>query len=299
MATALKERACTQSVVLDIGQDIGALIVYAGSALNGREIEISPKTNAAMRTHAVVWERLVAGRREWAAVFPSLTDGVHSLWRDVLTDQDVTIVGGRVTEVDWRDVTDADDFREARPERGSASISRIAPPPAAWRGILPPRYRQSNVVSATPMSAAPLRYSDSGEVAWDQMWGGYCDLALAGGPRHRDTLLEPATPEEAAAAPDAYARVVAELERGLRMVTALPIARSRRPGWVGVQCGDDAMARWLLRAIAEENVSVSRQGAVLYLPAAPTFRLDKEIKNVVTAVAKTHHYWREHRDAWG
>jgi sirohydrochlorin cobaltochelatase len=33
---------------------------------------------------------------------------------------------------------------------------------------------------------------------------------------------------------------------------------------------------------------------VLFLPAAPSFTLDKEIKNVVTVVAKTHHYWTEH-----
>jgi len=31
------------------------------------------------------------------------------------------------------------------------------------------------------------------------------------------------------------------------------------------------------------------------LPAGPAFRLDKEIKNVITVVAKTHHYWTEHR----
>ena len=56
------------------------------------------------------------------------------------------------------------------------------------------------------------------------------------------------------------------------------------------------MARWLLRAIAEENVSVRRAGCTLFLPAAPSFRLDKEVKNVVTVVTKTHHYWQEHRD---
>jgi sirohydrochlorin cobaltochelatase len=32
----------------------------------------------------------------------------------------------------------------------------------------------------------------------------------------------------------------------------------------------------------------------LLLPAGPQFRLDGEIKNVVTAVAKTYHYWKEH-----
>jgi sirohydrochlorin cobaltochelatase len=32
----------------------------------------------------------------------------------------------------------------------------------------------------------------------------------------------------------------------------------------------------------------------LLLPAGPQFRLEAEIKNVVTAVAKTYHYWKEH-----
>ncbi len=32
----------------------------------------------------------------------------------------------------------------------------------------------------------------------------------------------------------------------------------------------------------------------LELPAAPAFRLDKEIKNVITVIAKTCHYWTGH-----
>jgi len=53
--------------------------------------------------------------------------------------------------------------------------------------------------------------------------------------------------------------------------------------------------RWLLQAILVENVAVRREGNVLFLPAGPAFRIDHEIKNVVTVVAKTTHYWREHR----
>ena len=40
---------------------------------------------------------------------------------------------------------------------------------------------------------------------------------------------------------------------------------------------------------------VRREGAILYLPAGCRFTLDGEIKNVVTAVAKTYHYWTEHQ----
>ena len=54
------------------------------------------------------------------------------------------------------------------------------------------------------------------------------------------------------------------------------------------------MAGWLLRAIVMENVAVRRRGAILELPAAPHFRLEKEIKNVITVIAKTCHYWLGH-----
>ncbi len=47
-------------------------------------------------------------------------------------------------------------------------------------------------------------------------------------------------------------------------------------------------AGWLVRrAVNIENVSSYSEGMVLYLPAGPRFRLEKEIKNVVTAIAKT------------
>ncbi|HKC73628.1 MAG TPA: hypothetical protein VKF37_05435 [Chloroflexota bacterium] len=295
MGVASVERVHTQSIVLDIGQDIGALIVYTSPALRGREIEVSPTGNAARRTHTEVLERTVVGRTVWAAVFPALAAGDYSLWRDVLTDDEVTIVGATVAEVDWCALTDASAFRLARPDRLPNGTPQAAPVPPVPFDALPPRYQQGTSVSATPMGSAPLRYTDAGQVAWDQMWTAFCDLALAGGPRHRDTLLEPPTPEQVRAAHDAYERVVAQIERGLQLVTGLPTARSASPGWVGLQCDDEAMARWLLRAIAEENVSIRREGTVLFLPAGPTFRVDKEIKNVVTVIAKTHHYWKEHR----
>lgn len=89
--------------------------------------------------------------------------------------------------------------------------------------------------------------------------------------------------------------MVAEIERGIKLVTGLPLVPSAVAGWVGVRCDDEAMAIWMLRAIVVENVFARREGEVLYLPAGPDFRLEKEIKNVVTVVAKTHHYWSSHR----
>jgi sirohydrochlorin cobaltochelatase len=54
------------------------------------------------------------------------------------------------------------------------------------------------------------------------------------------------------------------------------------------------MALWLLRAVTAENVCVRREGTTLFFPAGPTFRLEEEIKNVITVAAKTLHYWKEH-----
>ena len=52
-----------------------------------------------------------------------------------------------------------------------------------------------------------------------------------------------------------------------------------------------------MRAIIVENVMVRRQGYILFLPAGPQFTLQREIKNVVTVIAKTVHYWSAHLTA--
>lgn len=162
-------------------------------------------------------------------------------------------------------------------------------------GILPPRYRDPNDrVSAAPMGSAALRYDEDGAVAWGEMWTGFCELALAGGAPHRGTLLEPVHEAAIAADPERYRWVLDELERGIALVTGLPVRRGAVPGWIGMECPDEEMALWLLRAIVVENVTVRREGRVLWFPAGPDFRLEREIKNVITVAAKTSHYWREH-----
>lgn len=165
---------------------------------------------------------------------------------------------------------------------------------SSWETLMPPRYQNGQEASPVPMAAAPLKYDAAGQVAWDEIWTDFCDLALAGGPPHRGELLEPVSPAGVAANPQGYAKVLAELERGLRLVTGLAVVPDQYPGWIGLQCTSDAMALWLLRAIVVENVCVRREGQTLFLPAGPDFRLEYEIKNVVTVAAKTYHYWSEH-----
>ncbi|MFO1023067.1 MAG: CbiX/SirB N-terminal domain-containing protein [Planctomycetales bacterium] len=161
--------------------------------------------------------------------------------------------------------------------------------------LLPPEYKgRFQEVRPRSMGTAKLKYDSQGNVAWDEIWTSFCDLALAGGPPHRGMLLEGVTSEQALAEPEKYQQVVAEIERGIRMVTGLPTLPSKVPGWVGIRCHNEDMAVWLMRAIVVENVMVRREGDILYLPAGPHFRVEKEIKNVITSLAKTVHYWTAH-----
>ena len=163
------------------------------------------------------------------------------------------------------------------------------------RAILPEEYQDSyQDLEPVSMGSAGLKYHDDGRVAWDRIWGSFCDLAMAGGPPHKGTLLEPGRREEIDAHRDRYEEVAEEICRGVRMAADLDAEPSPIPGWVRVICPTAGMSGWLLRAIVMENVAARGAGARLDVPAAPHFRLDKEIKNVVTVVAKTAHYWLGH-----
>jgi sirohydrochlorin cobaltochelatase len=163
------------------------------------------------------------------------------------------------------------------------------------RTLLPDLYQDSyETLQPVPMRSAGLKYAPDGRVAWDEMWGSFCDLALAGGPPHKGALLGPGLEAEIDADFERYDEAAEEICRGIRLVTGLRAYVSPNPGWVRVSCPGDAMADWLLRAITTENVAARRQGAMLDLPASPRFRLEKEIKNVITVTAKTCHYWVGH-----
>jgi sirohydrochlorin cobaltochelatase len=144
------------------------------------------------------------------------------------------------------------------------------------------------------MGSTKILTDDSGKVPWDKIWTSFCDLAMAGGPPHRGKLLEPVRLEAIEKFPEQYHLVVDEIRRGITLASSLVTCDSPYPGWVCVQCDSQQMAAWLMRAILVENISVRREDDKLYLPAGPDFRIDKEIKNVITAVAKINHYWHAH-----
>jgi len=170
---------------------------------------------------------------------------------------------------------------------------------AQIEALLPPRYKNGTSADASPMPAADLKYNADGDVAWGDMWEDFCDLALAGGPAHRDALLEPVDPALIKLNPSGYATTLDELKRGLALVTNLPVVKSKSPGWIGITCDSEEMAIWLLRAIVVENVFARREGTTLLLPAGPHFQLSDQIKSIITVVAKTNHYWQEHIAAQG
>lgn len=163
------------------------------------------------------------------------------------------------------------------------------------RAILPAEYQDTyENVQPISMGSAGLKFGPDGNVAWDQMWGSFCDLAMAGGPPHKGKLLEPGTRADIEAQPEKYRKVTDEICRGIYTVTGLGAEPSTLPGWVHVDCESSGMAAWLYRAVIMENVSARFEDTAIALPAGAHYRIEKEIKNVITSIAKTSHYWMDH-----
>jgi sirohydrochlorin cobaltochelatase len=151
--------------------------------------------------------------------------------------------------------------------------------------------RPATINPRAPMAAAPLVYNDDQSVAWDRMWDSFCVLASAGGPPHRATMLHAET--EADPSSPGYRDAVAEIVRGIRLVSGLN-AESAVTGWIAVECDQPAKARWLSEQIIQENVDSFQRGSQFFVPVGERFALKGEVKNVITAVAKTTHYWNDH-----
>ena len=147
---------------------------------------------------------------------------------------------------------------------------------------------------AAPMGSAPMKYRDDGAVDWGDMWDTFCALAQEGGPPHRNSVLR--APPDADPESAAYRFAVEEITRGIEAVSGLR-AEPAIVGWLAVRCGSASMARWLSEAIAEERVEARCEGALLLVPVGEWTDVQGEIKNVITVVAKTTHYWREHLPA--
>ncbi|MEZ0092427.1 hypothetical protein [Streptacidiphilus sp. EB129] len=90
------------SVLVDIGGDIGALIIHTPAGLHGAELELSPADTPGLRTHMAVRERRGHGPTRHAAIFPSLACGTYDVWHPAgHPAAQVTITGGQVTQLTW------------------------------------------------------------------------------------------------------------------------------------------------------------------------------------------------------
>ncbi len=114
----------TDALLVDIGGDRGALVVYAPAHLDGREVEVAlagrPVPDHPL--HNVVRPRRVGAEVVHAAVFPDLAPGEylpHGGWTS--PEGRLTVTAGRVVETRWRPARRG---READGPPGQA----IAPP---------------------------------------------------------------------------------------------------------------------------------------------------------------------------
>lgn len=101
------DRPHPEFVVLEIGDDLGALIVHTDADLHGTEIEISPADDDSARSHKDVLERRAGGRSAYTAVFDAVPAGTYTLWIDgTARARGVQIAGGTVAELDWTKTPD-------------------------------------------------------------------------------------------------------------------------------------------------------------------------------------------------
>lgn len=89
--------------VLDIGGEVGAVVVYLDSQTRSGEIEACPVDAPADRFHTGVHHRAIAHGFAWTAVFPEVVEGAyHLLDDDGAPLAAVTVTGGTVAQLDLR-----------------------------------------------------------------------------------------------------------------------------------------------------------------------------------------------------
>ena len=109
-------------MLLDIGDDVGALVLQTPASLAGREIEIRPYAvrsggGGPASHHVAVLPRPGARAPVHSAVFPQLREGIYELYERpagpvLLT---VKIRGGAVTHASWPDQSGANEHGAAAP----------------------------------------------------------------------------------------------------------------------------------------------------------------------------------------
>jgi hypothetical protein len=91
-------------VVLDLGGDIGAAVIYALAGLDGEEIEFRAVGEPWAGTHTAVRERRLPGGSRWAAVVGPVRKGSYDARLKGANDPPTIcfeVVGGVVACADW------------------------------------------------------------------------------------------------------------------------------------------------------------------------------------------------------
>lgn len=93
-----------EHVVLDIGGEVGALVIHADPECHDLQIEICRSgQESGKREHQHILERPIGGQTMYAAVFGGLRAGSYTLLtNDAVRERDVRIRGANVTTLDWR-----------------------------------------------------------------------------------------------------------------------------------------------------------------------------------------------------
>jgi hypothetical protein len=104
MTTELAPAPGTHSTpVLDIGGEVGALVVYLAAEPPTGELEACPVDDPTARFHTGVHRRAIAHGFAWTAVFPQVTQGsYHLLDDDGAPLAHVLVTGGTVHQLDLR-----------------------------------------------------------------------------------------------------------------------------------------------------------------------------------------------------
>ena len=94
------------ALLLDVGDETGALVIYAHPELDGREVEILPvhASGHDHPVHNVVRERRTGSGYVHAAVFPDLAAGRYGPYDSDIAERHgaFDVSGGAITEIDWR-----------------------------------------------------------------------------------------------------------------------------------------------------------------------------------------------------
>jgi hypothetical protein len=110
MATEVENPFAGQgSVLLDIGDDVGAVVVAMPAGMEGVEVEIRPDGHAQGRTghvhhpHVAVVNRPVEGGQLPSLVFPEVREGTYGLYlkETAVRRVTLTVAGGQVTSAQW------------------------------------------------------------------------------------------------------------------------------------------------------------------------------------------------------